>query len=314
MSSLTYVSANYGQDLPYISSLFESNPTLAIDPTSGPPLTVIDLSSGIGYKPSTAYNYCLSSSSTTVSCVTTAQSFTTTTGGSIPTTAGPITVPATTTYGNYYVIVYQGTTVVAFYPFQVIVTLTINPTQSSAPVTITMSGTGYGNGITYNFCLSTTTATATCATTAQTFKSTATGAIPTGTGVAVPSSFATAYGTYYVVIYPTGQPPIIADTFVIPPPTLNINPATYSHTTGGSVALSGSGFAANTAYTVCMSGPAAPPTIGCNGATGGFTSTATGSIPATATFAAPTVGAAGTYYVLVYIGTTIYAYAVFTYT
>ena len=53
----------------------------------------------------------------------------------------------------------------------------------------------------------------------------------------------------------------------------------YSHTTGGSVALSGSGFATSTAYTVCMSGPAAPPTIGCNGATGGFTSTATGSDP-----------------------------------
>jgi hypothetical protein len=178
-------------------------------------------------------------------------------------------------------------------------TLTINPTASSAPTTITMQGIGYGNGVTYNFCLSTTSATSTCATTAQTFKSTATGTIPTGTGVAVPSTFATAYGTYYVVVYPTGQNPIAFQTFTIPPPTLSINPTTYSHTTGGSVTLTGSGFAASTSYTVCMSGLAAPPTIACNGATGGFTSTATGAIPALATFAAPTVGAANTYYVIV---------------
>ena len=202
--------------------------------------------------------------------------------------------------------------------FTVTETLTINPTASSAPVSITMEGIGYGNGLTYAFCLSTTPdgAVPTCATTAQTFKSTATGTIPTGTAVAVPGSLATAYNTYYVVISPTAitNTAIIDAQFTIPPPTLNINPATYSHTTGGSVALSGSGFAASTAYTVCMSGPATPPTIGCNGATGGFTSTATGAIPAGATFTAPTIGAAGTYYVLVYIGTTIYAYAVFTYT
>jgi hypothetical protein len=318
VSSLTYASANYGQDLPYISSLFESNPTLAIDPTSGPPLTVIDLSSGIGYIKSTPYNYCLSSSSTTVSCVTTAQSFTTTTGGSIPTTAGPVTVPAATPYGNYYVIVYQGTTVEAFYPFQVTVTLTINPTASSAPTTISMTGSGYANALTYYYCLSTTPSGAvpTCATTpAQTFTSTATGTIPTSAAVIVPSSFATAYGTYYVVISPTaiGNVAIVSAQFTIPPPTLNISPNSGSHTSPPLITLTGSGFATNTVYTYCMSGPQAPPTFAC-GTTHTFTTTGTGAIPTGTTFTPQTVGAANTYYVLVYIGTTIYAYAIFTYT
>jgi len=314
LGSLTYGNANYGQELPYLATLYISQPTVAIDPNSGPPLTVIGISSGIGYSPNTVYSYCLSSSSTTVSCIAgTSATFTSSNGGSIPGGLS-ITVPAATQYGTYYVIVYQGAIVDAFALFTVIVTLTINPTASSAPVSITMAGSGYGIGITYNFCLSTTSATATCATTAQTFKSTATGTIPTGTAVAVPSAFATAYGTYYVVVYPTAQNPIVFQTFTIPPPTLNISPSTYSHTTGGAVALSGSGLAANTAYTVCMSGPAVPPPTACNGATGGFTSTATGAIPAGTTFTAPTVGAAGTYYVTVYIGATVYVYAVFTYT
>ena len=149
VGSLTYAAANYGQDLPYLSTLFVSSPTLVIDPTSGPPLTVISLSSGIGYKANTAYSYCLSSSSTTVSCIAgTTGSFTTTAGGTIP-TGKSLTVPSTALGGNYYVIVYTGTTVIAYSLFQVSVSLTINPTASSAPTTITMTGSGYGNAQVY---------------------------------------------------------------------------------------------------------------------------------------------------------------------
>ena len=82
--------------------------TLGLSPTSGTAgsNTVVTLS-GSNYRASFTYNYCVSSSATSVSCVSGVSSFTSTAGGAIP---GSVTITVNQVVGTYYVIVYNPTT------------------------------------------------------------------------------------------------------------------------------------------------------------------------------------------------------------
>jgi len=91
-----------GVTLSFTTSPPPSPPSLSISPTSGPPGTVVKVS-GSGYNGSVTYSLCLSSSSSSISCVPG-------TGGSFMAVSweGPLSVPSGTAPGSYFVIVYGG--------------------------------------------------------------------------------------------------------------------------------------------------------------------------------------------------------------
>ena len=85
--------------------------SLGITPSSGLPAQIISLTSGASYADSTTFNYCLSTSSSSVACISgTTGSFTSTASGGMQTSTAPtLTVPNGQAAGTYYVEVYSGT-------------------------------------------------------------------------------------------------------------------------------------------------------------------------------------------------------------
>ena len=89
-----------------------------VNPGSGPTGTVVTLS-GSDYTPSATYSYCLSSSSSSVSCVaSTVANFTADGSGNIPLDT-TLTVPPGATPRTYYVVVYSGSAITAYALFTV---------------------------------------------------------------------------------------------------------------------------------------------------------------------------------------------------
>ena len=117
------------------TTLIVAVPTLTISPTSGyPNVTQITLS-GADYLASTIYSYCLSTSSTSISCLTgTTHTFTSNSSGYIP-SGTTLAVPSSATAGKDYVLVYQTTTIDAYATFQVQdFSMTANPATRAISV------------------------------------------------------------------------------------------------------------------------------------------------------------------------------------
>jgi len=93
-------------------------PELNLSSTSGLPGTPTTLS-GAYYVPKTPYNYCLSTSSNSISCVSgTGSTFMSSNAGTIPSGVS-LTIPTWTANGAFYVIAYSRTTVVPSLSFKV---------------------------------------------------------------------------------------------------------------------------------------------------------------------------------------------------
>jgi hypothetical protein len=108
------------------------------------------------------------------------------------------------------------------------------------------------------------------------------------------------------------------DTVTVDVASLTISPISISRSTSSSsartVTLSGSGYSGGITYNYCLS--TSSTTIGCvTGTNGNFSPSGSGGIPSGTTFTLPRYGApTGTYYVIVYTGTTILAAATLTVT
>ena len=97
-------------------------------------------------------------------------------------------------------------------------------------------------------------------------------------------------------------------------PTLTLSATTHTHGSAVTLTLTGSSYAASTLYSVCLS--TSSTTVSCvsgtYSSTTTFTSSAAGAIPSGTTIKPTASCPAGTYYVIVHIGTTVYASATFT--
>jgi hypothetical protein len=225
--------------------------SLSVSPTGGPAGTVVTLS-GSGFLEG-YHHYCLSSSSSSVSCVAgTDHPFSIGTSGNI--SGWTLTVPSGTAPGSYYVIVYvpivNAPVIRAYAPFTVTTSsppptsATLSLTPSSVAVgtstTVTLSGAGYAPpGTNYGWCLSNSAPTiggkfdgSTCVSPTSfngAFPSDASGNIMGGANAPSFTVFPPPLnpGTYYVVVFtpPTLAPPAVVVAFAsftvtttVPPP------------------------------------------------------------------------------------------------
>jgi len=115
---------------------------------------------------------------------------------------------------------------------------------------------------------------------------------------------------------PTATASSATDTVYIR--SLTISPTSVSRSGSASartVTLSGAGYSTSTTYSYCMSTSSSSTSSCVSGTSGTFTgSGATGAIPSTATLVVPSGQATGTYYVIVYTGTTVLIFATLTVT
>jgi hypothetical protein len=284
--------------------------TLAVSPTTGGVGEVITLT-GSNYAQSTTYSKCLSTSSSAVSCVSgSTGSFTSNSAGAIPAST-TVTVPAGTTVATDYVIVYSGSTVVTAATFGVAASiLTISVASGPVGTVTTLTGAYYGSSTSYGICLSTSSSSVVCVSgSTGSFTSGATGTIPSSTTVTVPTGAAT--GADYVMVY-SGSTVVTKVSFTVTaaPPTLTISPTTGSVKVVNTITLTGSNYAFSTSYGKCVS--ADTTTAGCISSTiGTFTSSGSGTIPSSTTITVPINEAPGTYYALVYTGSTVNARATY---
>jgi hypothetical protein len=102
----------------------------------------------------------------------------------------------------------------------------------------------------------------------------------------------------------------VSFTVTAAPPTLTISPTTGSVKVVNTITLTGSNYAFSTSYGKCVS--ADTTTAGCISSTiGTFTSSGSGTIPSSTTITVPINEAPGTYYALVYTGSTVNARATY---
>jgi hypothetical protein len=264
--------------------------TLTIAPIQGPTGTRTTLS-GTGYALTFAYSDCLSLSSVTVSCVLgSGSTFTSSAAGAIP--AGTtVTVPAATSQGSYFVIVYTGGAVVTFAPFTVTSpAVVLSPTQGMVGKSVTVTGSGFSvNTLVGTFTFNgVTPGTQTC--TSQTTSATGTFSCTFG----VPSSTS---GAKTVVASGNDVGTVAGDTasatFTVTTPAITLSPAQGPK--GVTVTVTGSGFTQNTPINTFTFGGTPPGTQSCTSQTttptgaftctfvvppntaGGYTAVATGS-------------------------------------
>ena len=274
-------------------------PDLFILDSSGPPQATIVTLAGAGYRASTLYSYCLSTSSSSVSCVGTPGSFTTDASGNIPLHVG-LTIPNTPTAG-YWIITYLVLThVITNQAFTVVPSIMITQAIGPPGSFTTLTGLGYPVG-SVSYCLSTSSSAVACVGASGSFTTTGTYSIPAATTLTIPT---TTQGGYWVITY-TGSTVLASIAFsVVPGLTLS----TYSGTPGTVVTLSAGGYAATTGYSYCLSTSSS--SVSCVGASGSFTSDGSGNIPSGTTLTIPTTPK-GQYWVITYSGSTVEAFRTF---
>jgi len=305
-----YVVAYNGTAVDAYAAFTVSTATLSLSPISGPvgqPTTL----AGSGYSPTTTYNDCISTSSTAVSCVSgSSGSFTSSSSGAIP-GATTLTVPSGTSPGAYYVIAYIGSTVIQESTFTVTVpNLSVSPASGPVGQATTLSGSNYITSTAYSDCLSTSaTATSCVSGSPSSFTSSSSGTIPSGTTVTVPS--AAAAGPYYVIVYQASAV-VSSAAFSVVTPTMSIAPA--SGPSGTMITLSGSNYITSTLYSDCLSTSSSATSSCLSASKSSFTTSSSGAIPSGTTVSVPSGTVAGTYYVLVYSGTTVVTQSTFTVT
>ncbi len=278
-------------------------PTLTLAPTSGPPGQVITLT-GSNYATGTTYSDCLSTSSSSISCVSGSTStFATGAGTTIPSNT-LVTVPSGTTAANDFVIVYLSTTITSTAAFTVNAAATLTATPTSGPpgqvITLSTTTSNYAHSISYNDCLSTSSSSVACiAGSTGSFTSSSTGTIPSATTVTVPSG--TASGSDFVIVYSGSSSVVSSASFTVnPTATVTITPTTGPPTQVISLA-SGSNYAISTSYNDCLSTSQTSTASCISGSTNTFTSSASGTITS-GTVTVPSGTAAGNDFVIVYSG------------
>lgn len=194
----------------------------------------------------------------------------------------------------------------------------LSPTAGLPGTTITVSGGGYNAGGTYSYCFSTSsTSNGGCLEyTTNTFTASAGGSIPPSTGLSVPYGslpLGTAAGSHYLIVF-SGTTVVASAEFTVKPfvPTLSLSPATGLP--GTATTLSGGEYIPGDEYSYCFSSSSTN-NSGCLAPVETFISD--GSIPPGTATESPygnlpygTLG--GTYYVIVFSGTTVVSFSPFT--
>lgn len=140
---LVYTGSTVSASAPFIVTA-----VVGLLPAQGP-VGISATMSGAGFSISTSYNYCLStsSSSTSLCIVGSGGSFTSDTSGNIP-PGTTVSVPSGTPDGDYYVLVYTGSTVLALAPFTVTApAIALSPTQGPAGKLVSVDGSGFSPGV-----------------------------------------------------------------------------------------------------------------------------------------------------------------------
>src|SRR2546426_1119189 len=255
--------------------------TLAISPgiaAIGSSVTV----TGSNYAGSTSYAYCFSTSSN--SCSGASLPLTSTTGGALP--AGTtVTVPEVVG-GGYFVDVFAfGVSgVIASAAFSVTPeTIALSPAFGAVGTVVTVTGSNFVGNTFYVLCFATNTFSCNITGVSKSVLTTAGGAIPGGTTIAVPQVI----GGGYFVDVASSSTFLASAAFTVTPETLAISP--NAGPVGTTITLAGSNYAGSTSYAYCFS----TSSNSCSGASLPLTSTTGGALPAGTTVTVPEVVGGG---------------------
>src|SRR2546425_7247733 len=201
------------------SAAFTVTPeTLAISPNAGPVGTTITLA-GSNYAGSTSYAYCFSTSSN--SCSGASLPLTSTVGGALP--AGTtVTVPEVVG-GGYFVDVFAFgvSSVIASAAFSVPPeTIALSPAFGAVGTVVTVTGSNFVGNTFYVLCFATNTFSCNITGASKSVLTTAGGAIPGGTTIAVPQVI----GGGYFVDVASSSTFLASAAFTVTPETLAISP------------------------------------------------------------------------------------------
>src|SRR3989441_1148177 len=253
--------------------------TLAISPgiaAIGSSVTV----TGSNYAASTIYTLCFAT--VTFSCNISGAFFSVTSnvGGAIS-SVEPVPQVAP---GGYFVDIAFGSTFLASAAFTVTPeTIALSPAFGAVGTVVTVTGSNFVGNTFYVLCFATNTFSCNITGASKSVLTTAGGAIPGGTTIAVPQVI----GGGYFVDVASSSTFLASAAFTVTPETLAISP--NAGPVGTTITLAGSNYAGSTSYAYCFS----TSSNSCSGASLPLTSTTGGALPAGTTVTVPEVVGGG---------------------
>ncbi len=220
------------------TAVFNVTPGLVLSPAAG----IVGASVGLigtGLLATTTYTFCFLATMT--HCSAGNPSFTSDAAGNVPASTS-LVVPADAP-GPYFVDISIGSSRIVSAAFT-LTSASVVAAPDTGPVgsVVILTGSGYGDDVTYAYCFQSST-TACSGSGSDSFMSSATGSIPAATTLTVPED---PLGIYYVDVS-IGSSFVAAGEFTLAS-DLSLGPS--SGIVGASVVASGTGFDANTAYTL----------------------------------------------------------------